>query len=58
MIEFLAEFYDRTQADDVGALLGSVCLLEDGVTADSAMWGEWLASIESAKSSGGKLQLE
>jgi len=42
MFYFLEAYYERTGADDVGALLGSMQLLEDGMPADSAIWSEWL----------------
>ena len=41
MFRFLEKYYERTQSDDVGALLGSMSLMEDGMPADSAMWQEW-----------------
>lgn len=46
MFEFLANYYERTHSDDVGALLGSMSLLGDGKPADPAVWQDWLASIE------------
>jgi hypothetical protein len=46
MIEFLDVYYQQTQSDDIGALLGSLQLLEDGKPADPAMWHDWLQSIE------------
>jgi len=49
MYEFLIGYYERTKSDDVGALLGSMSLLEDGGTADPAIWQDWLESIEKAK---------
>lgn len=48
MILFLEKYYEQTQADDIGALLGSLQLLEDGQPADPALWQDWLASFESA----------
>ncbi|HAC65515.1 MAG TPA: hypothetical protein DCF68_18785 [Cyanothece sp. UBA12306] len=46
MIEFLDYYYEQTQSDEVGELLGSLQLLEDGKPADPAMWKDWLKSIE------------
>jgi hypothetical protein len=46
MIEFLDTYYQQTQSDDIGALLGSLQLLEDGKPADPAMWHDWLQCIE------------
>ncbi|WJY20383.1 hypothetical protein QTA57_10945 [Fontisubflavum oceani] len=45
MFCFLDSFYKRTGSDDVGALLGSMSLLNDGRPMDSALWGEWLESV-------------
>jgi len=42
---FLESYYEQTQSDDIGALLGDIQLLEDGMTADTAAWEEWLASV-------------
>ncbi len=49
MFSFLEKHYDLTKSDDIGALLGSMSLLEDGVTADSAVWEEWQESIKRVK---------
>ncbi|MGK7883341.1 MAG: hypothetical protein AB4057_01800 [Crocosphaera sp.] len=46
MIEFLDYYYEQTQSDEIGELLGSLQLLEDGNPADPAMWEDWLKSIE------------
>jgi hypothetical protein len=46
MIDFLENYYDRTQSDDVGGLLGDLMLLEDGTSADSAAWEDWLNSVQ------------
>ncbi len=45
MVLFLEGFYERTQSDDVGALLGDLLILEDGSTADPAAWDDWLNSV-------------
>lgn len=45
MVFFLEEYYQQTESHDVGALLGSLQLLEDGMTADPAMWYDWLGVI-------------
>ena len=45
-IEFLDNYYQQTQSDDIGALLGSLQLLEDGKPADPAMWYDWLQSVK------------
>ena len=46
LIEFLDYYYEQTQADEIGELLGSLQLLEDGKPADPAIWEDWLKSIE------------
>ena len=46
MVLFLEEFYNRTQSDDVGALLGQLRLFEDGSTADPAAWYDWVECVE------------
>jgi hypothetical protein len=47
MLLFLETYYEQTQADDIGALLGSLQLLEDGKPADPALWQDWLKSSQS-----------
>lgn len=50
MFEFLQSYYERTGADEIGALLGSMQLLNDGVPADSALWDDWLLAVEKISS--------
>jgi hypothetical protein len=45
MVLFLEGFYERTQSDDVGALLSQMIILEDGTTADPAAWDDWMKSV-------------
>lgn len=45
MVLFLEGFYERTQSDDVGGLLGDLILLEDGETADPAAWDDWMKCV-------------
>jgi hypothetical protein len=47
MIAFLEAYYQQTQADDIGALLGSLQLLEDGKPTDPAMWQDWIEAYQS-----------
>lgn len=50
MFDFLEAYWERNgRPAEIGALLGSMMLLEDGVPADSAVWSDWLDAI--AKSS-------
>jgi hypothetical protein len=46
MVLFLQNFYNRTQSDDVGSLLGELMFFEDGTTADPAAWQDWVESVE------------
>ena len=46
MVLFLQNFYNRTQSDGVGALLGDLMFFEDGTTSDPAAWQDWLESVE------------
>lgn len=46
MYEFLVELYQRTENDELGALLGSMSLLPDGCTADPAVWKDWQRCVE------------
>jgi len=52
MYAFLEREYELTQSDDIGSLLGSMSLLQDGSTADPAVWNDWEDSIEIAKAGG------
>jgi hypothetical protein len=45
MILFLEHYYELTKADDIGALLGSMAILEDGNPIDIALWDEWCNAI-------------
>lgn len=48
MYSFLEEYYQLTKSDDVGSLLGSMSLLEDGGTSDPAIESDWLKAVEKA----------
>jgi hypothetical protein len=50
MYSFLDAHYQRSKADDVGALLGSMSLLPDGRPADPAIEGDWQAAVHAATS--------
>lgn len=45
MFRFLEGYIDRTKADEIAALLGSMALADDGVPMDPAMWNDWLAAV-------------
>lgn len=50
MFAFLDNRYRLTESDDLGALLGSMSLLPGGVTADPAIWEDWLNAIKAVDS--------
>ncbi len=52
MFAFLEHRYGMTTSDDIGALLGNMALLNDGGTADPAVWADWLDAVEKASSGG------
>jgi len=56
MFAFLEELYRRTASDELGALLGGMSLLQDGGTADPAIWADWEDAVRKAKA--GTVQLE
>ena len=45
MFTFLEEYYEMTHADDIGSLLGSLALLEDGCSADTGVQEEWDSAV-------------
>ena len=46
MYSFLDEYYQITKSDDIGSLLGSMSLLQDGGTVDPAIQSSWLQAVE------------
>ncbi|MEO0553900.1 MAG: hypothetical protein AAF149_11900 [Bacteroidota bacterium] len=46
MIAYLENLYELTKSDDLAIILGSMQLMEDGSTMDSAYWYDWLGVIE------------
>ncbi len=50
MVSFLEHYYEQTKSDEIGALLGSLQLLDDEITADPAMWDDWLKIVQQTKS--------
>ena len=48
MYSFLDAHYQRSKADDVGALLGSMSLLRDGRPVDPAVESDWNAAVQAA----------
>lgn len=49
MFEFLDAHYQLSPSDEIGSLLGSMSLLDDGFPADHAMYHDWIAAIEKVK---------
>lgn len=50
MVNFLEKYYQRTNSDDIGGLLGDIMLIDEGITADPASWNYWLEAVEKIKS--------
>lgn len=50
MFRFLESYYDRTHADEIGALLGGMAIDEDGQPMDPAAWSDWLAAVREVAS--------
>ncbi|MEM9914382.1 MAG: hypothetical protein AAF911_05425 [Planctomycetota bacterium] len=48
MFDFLSRYYEMTNDDGVGGLLGGLSLLNDGQPADRAFWADWMTSFEKA----------
>lgn len=51
MLLYLENLYELTDSDDLAGFLGSMQFLEDGSTADSAAWEDWLDSVKKLKDS-------
>lgn len=50
MLSFLNSYWERNgQPGELGSLLGSMVLLEDGSPADPAMWDDWIDEISKVK---------
>jgi hypothetical protein len=45
MYRFLEHYYERTKADEIGALLGGLSLLPDGEPIDAGYKEEWLRAV-------------
>ncbi len=47
MYEFLRDLYYREgQPDNLGAFLGDLRILENGITADPAAWQDWMNIVK------------
>lgn len=49
MFLFLEKYYHLTKAEDVGNLLGSLMIVENGKPLDIALWYDWLECLEEIK---------
>jgi len=49
MYAFFLELHERFGFDQFGGILGGMSLLEDGSTADAAIWNDWLRAVDKAK---------
>lgn len=49
MFLYLEAYYERTNSDDVGALLGGMMILDDGKTMDPAAWNDWIDCVYKVK---------
>lgn len=58
MFAFLQGVYERTDSDDLGALLGSMSLLTDGRTADPSAWKEWQEAVRKVKARSVTVELD
>ena len=60
MYAFLEEYYESTNSDDIGGLLGSMSLLPDGGSADAAVQDEWNEAVEKVLNGqvNGKLEID
>jgi hypothetical protein len=52
VFHFLEEFWKRTKSDDVGMLLSSMSILQDGQPADAAITADWQEAVEYALKGG------
>lgn len=57
MFVFLEGIYQRGQSADIGALLGSMSLLPDGLPADPALVEDWVVAKRSAESGTSEIAL-
>lgn len=45
MFYYLENLYEMTKSDDLGGFLGGLILLQDGSTADPAVWSDWEQAV-------------
>ncbi len=52
MFRFLEEYWKRGKSDDIGGLLSSMSMLQDGSTADPAIANDWRQAVDFALKGG------
>jgi len=57
MYKYLEHEYEMTGSDEIGGMLGSMSLLEDGSTADPAVWSDWMQAVEKILSGDDNIKL-
>lgn len=45
MFAFLEKYYEATKSDEIGGLLGSMAMTDDGKPMDPAFWEEWVEIV-------------
>ncbi|MBL1437741.1 MAG: hypothetical protein COB08_016245 [Rhodobacteraceae bacterium] len=50
MFDYLELHFKRFGPGEIGTVLGELSLLPDGGTCDPAAWGDWMKSVQKAKS--------
>ena len=45
MFVFLDRYFDLTKSEDIGQLLSSMSMLNDGLPVDPAIWEDWKDAI-------------
>lgn len=49
MFTFLDMYYDRTNIEEIGSLLGDMHITKDNRTIDPAVWDDWLEAIKRSR---------
>jgi hypothetical protein len=52
MFHYLEKSWERTKSDAVGAMLGNLSLLPDGLPADAAVAADWSEAVDFATRGG------
>lgn len=46
MFKFLDKYCEPTNSGEVGALFGSMAVIEDGKPLDPALWEDWMVAVD------------